>query len=80
MTLTILKLVKCRDVLIIIPKKIWWCMFTVRCTTSGLVEIPGDAFRTLRAIFAEGLNLFLRPRRRSDRPAAFAIHSNGKTE
>ena len=43
-------------------------------------ENPVYAFRTIRAIFAEGLNLFLRPRRRSDRPAAFAIHSNGKTE
>ena len=51
-----------------------------RCSTSCLSENPVYAFRTIRAIFAEGLNLFLRPRRRSDRPAAFAIHSNGKTE
>ena len=34
----------------------------------------------MTAVETEGLNLFLRPRRRSDRPAAFAIHSNGKTE
>ena len=26
------------------------------------------------------MKMFLRPNRRSDRPAAFAIHSNGKTE
>ena len=51
-----------------------------RCSTSCLSENPVYAFRTIRAIFAEGLNMFLRPRRRSDRPAAFAIHSNGKTE
>ena len=40
----------------------------------------GVCLRTIRAIFAQGLKMFLWPRRCSDRPAAFAIHSNGNTE
>ena len=40
-----------------------------------LPENPVSAFSTIRAIFAEGPNLFLRPRRRSDRPASFPIPS-----
>ena len=63
-----------------IPQKIWECMFPFRCSTSCLSENPVYAFRTIRTIFAEGLNMFLRPKRCSDRPAAFAIHSNRNNE
>ena len=37
------------------------------------------AFRTIRAIFAEGLNLFLRPAP-VRQAGGFAIHSNGKSK
>ena len=52
----------------------------LRCSTSCLSENPVYAFRTMRAIFAEGLKMFLRPFRCFDRPAAFVIRSNGNTE
>ena len=55
-------------------------MFPLRCSTSCLSENPVYAFTTIRAIFAEGLKMFRRPGCCRDRPAAFAIRSNGNTE
>lgn len=52
----------------------------LRCSTSYLSGKPVYAFRTIRTIFAQGLNIFLRPRWGSDRPEVSAIRSNGKTE
>ena len=60
MKLAILKLVIGRDGGIIIPQKICSVCSRSRCSTSCLSENPVYAFRTIRAIFAEGLNLFLR--------------------
>lgn len=55
-------------------------MFPFRCSTNCLSENSVYAFKTIRTIFAEGLNMFLRPGCRPDRPAAFAIHSNENNE
>ena len=42
------------------------------------VRETGVDFRIIKDIFAEGVKIFLRPRHCSDKPAAFAIRSNGK--
>ena len=50
------------------------------CSTWLPVRESVYAFTTIRAIFAEGLKMFRRPGCCRDRPAAFAIRSNGNTE
>ncbi len=44
-----------------ISQNIRYCMLPLKCSTSCLSKNLVQAFRTIRAIFAEGLKNFLRP-------------------
>lgn len=69
-----------KDEAIMILQNIRLYIFSRSVVPPATCENSVYAFMSIRAILAEGLKLFLRLIRCSDRDVTLGIHANGKTE